>query len=98
MLDFMRGLSKGKLPERDQSLFAKEVLQSTLRLLPFVHDASLEPIEQGSGCEIYHHDFIRLLYHPVGHRLTNSDPADLPYLIFQTLQILHLHLVSTTNP
>ena len=41
MLDFMRGLPKGKLPQRNQSLFAKEVLQSELCLLALVHHAPL---------------------------------------------------------
>ena len=91
MLDFMRGLPKRKLPQRDQSLFAKEVLQSALGLLALVHHASLEPIQQGARREVHHHHFIRLLHHPVRDRLADPNAADLPDLIVQAFQMLDVH-------
>ncbi len=41
--------------------------------------------------QIHHHDFIRLLHHPVRNRLAHADAADLPDLVVQALQVLDVH-------
>jgi len=96
MLDFMRGLPESQFPERDQSLFAKEVLQSGLRFWRSYTTPRWSRLSRRGG-EVHHHDFIRLFHHPIRDRFPYPNAADLPDLIVQTFQMLDVHRGQNIN-
>ena len=97
MFHLVSGLPKGKFSQRNQRRLSKELLQSLFSFRTFVDNSSLQAMQQGPRREIHHHHLVGVLDHPVRHRLTHSNAADVPHLVVEALQVLDVHRGQNIN-
>ena len=87
----LRGLPDRKLSQRHQRWFLKESYRFSLRPFWRIDYAAFQPVKQRARRNVYHHHLIRLLNDPVRYCLAHSQASDMPNLVAETRQILHIH-------
>ncbi|MDQ0622427.1 hypothetical protein QFZ39_001637 [Paraburkholderia graminis] len=89
-VDAIGRTSQGKLAQRNQIAFAKEVAHRALGLLREIHLAVAHAIEQFLGGQIDQRDFVGAIEHAVGHGLPHANAGDLPHHVVQTFEVLNV--------
>ena len=54
--------------------------------------AAFDAIAQGARGEIDEHDFVGFVHHPIGHGFAHADAGDVPDLVVEAFQVLHVHV------
>src|SRR5215216_1569108 len=86
----MRRLSQRQLTKSSKIRLGKEVLQGLPRLLRMVNDTSFQAMQKSARSHVDHHNFIRLFENPVGKGLAWADACDLPHLVIEAFDVLHV--------
>ena len=90
-LQRLRRLADGEFAQGHQLRLLKNLLRLALGPLRRIDCAALQTVEQRARRDVHHHHFVRLLEDPVRHRLPNPQPRDLPDLVGEARQVMHIH-------
>ena len=89
-LQRLRGLPDGQFAQRHQRGLLKDLPRS-LRPSRGIDRAALQTVKQSARRDIHQNHFVGLLEDPIRHGLANPETGNLPDLVAQAGEILHVH-------
>src|ERR1039458_9906650 len=86
------GVADGEFAERGEVGLGEEVVERAVGFFRGVDDAALDAIAQGARGEIDEHALIGFVDHPIRHGFAHADSGNLPDLVVEAFQVLHVHV------